>query len=584
MKDVAAESALIRNADTISRGQSHFKERDLLDAAQPELRVDRSDQDLLQSVDRIIERGHFRESVQFPGYVKTDLTDRQTGAFAKAATDPSHTNPRVTKAQLLDSTRDMSNPMDQAQRFSIVDASARGGVEQTLNSILTPEDRENTIFVHGERSADIARFPVGTDNLHNVRDFLRTTRSELASKTPADAGYGPQTTLVVSDTALRSAHRAELVGQTAAKMQVGKVIILAEPDKSHPTELAVLSESVRRGAVSELSVTEAFVETSNTTSLEGTLRDSKADMIAPVGEGLEMAAARHAASETARTGSPSQLVTSDPLRLENLNKAAQVIQEARHTVEGGQDRPGVRVETFSVLPASEYNAATGAGIRQYDVIQIRNAPEGSGYSAGERYPVRDINPIESNALVKNPAGDYVRLPLEAMARQDVQFDVLTKSETLVREGDPISIQTAAGERVTGLAADVSKDSFSLALSDGRSVGLTPETAKASDLQAAFATSTPALDKPGSLVAVAGVHDRTDTGLFNPGASYGAARAAERDGDRSISVFTSDPVRLASNSARTEHSLAQSLQQSFERSLGEDHGAALPDVSRGDEGR
>lgn len=584
MKDVAAESALIRNADTISRGQSRFEERDVLDAAQPELRVDRSDQDLLHSVDRIIERGHFRESVQFPGYVKTDLTDRQTDAFAKAVTDPSHTNPRVTKAQLLDSTRDKSNPMDQAQRYTIVDASARGGVEQTLSSILPPEDRENTIFLHGERGADIARFPIGTDNLHNVRDFLKSTRSELASKTAEDAGYGPKTTLVVSDTALRSSHRAELIGQTAEKMQVGKVVILAEPDKSPPIELAVLSEAARRGAVSEMTASETFVETSNTTSLESALRDSKADMISPVGEGLEMAAARYAASETTRTGNPSQLVTSDPLRLANLNKAAQVIQEARHSVEGGQERPGVRVETFNVLPTSEYNAATGAGIRQYDVIQIRNAPEGSGYSAGERYPVRDINPIESNALVKNPAGDYVRLPLEAMARQDVQFDVLTKSETLVREGDPISIQTASGERVTGLAADISKDRFSLVLDDGRSVSLNPETAKASDLQPAFASSSAALDKPGALVAVAGVHDRTDKGLFSPGASYDAARAAERDSDRSVSVFTSDPDRLASNSARTEHSLAQSLQQNFQRSLGEEQGPALPDVSRGDEGR
>jgi len=584
MKDVAAESAIIRNADTLSRGHSHITVRALLDAARSELQAERSDSELLQTVDRLIDRGFLRESTQFEGYLKTDLTDRQIDAFAKAVTDPTPTNPRVSASGLLDANKDRSNPMDQAQRYSIVDASVRGGVQASLDQILSPSDRENTVFLHGERGPDIARFPVGTENLQNMRDFLRVTRRELATQTAQAAGYGPQTTLVVSDAALRSGHRAEILARTAEQMQAGKVIIMVEPDKSSGPELAAISHAIRAGAVSELGAPDTFTQSADTLSLQSTLTNAQNRFETPRGEGLEIAAARRGAELSDTSDSPAQLVASDPLRLANLNKAAQVIQDARNSVAGEAERPGVRVDTFSVLAPSEYNAATGSGIRQLDVIQIRSAPEGSGYQSGERFAVNDVNSIDSKALVKNSAGNYVRLPLETMARDNITFDVLTKSETLVREGDPVSIQTAGGDRITGQAQDIQADTFDLALRDGRSVALTTQSAKTSDLQPAFATSSPDLAKPGAMIAVSGVHDRSETGGFNPGASALAARQVERDPDASISIFTTDSDKLATNSARTEHGLAMSLQQIFERSLGDEAGPALPDPARGDEGR
>jgi hypothetical protein len=115
MKNVAAESALIRNADTLSRETSHFTPRGLIDAARAELRSERPDGAMMQSVDRLIARGFVRPSAQFEGYLKTDHTDRQIDAFTKMLTNPTPTNPRVSALQLLDGGRDRSNPMHQAQ-------------------------------------------------------------------------------------------------------------------------------------------------------------------------------------------------------------------------------------------------------------------------------------------------------------------------------------------------------------------------------------------------------------------------------------------------------------------------------------
>jgi len=578
MKNVAAESALIRNADTLSRETSHFTPRGLIDAARAELRSERPDGAMMQSVDRLIARGFVRPSAQFEGYLKTDHTDRQIDAFTKMLTNPTPTNPRVSALQLLDGGRDRSNPMHQAQRYSIVDASARGGVQASLEQILSAADRERAVFVHGERGPDVARFAIGTDNLHNARDFLHSTRAALATHSPASLGYGPLTTLIVSDAAVRSSHRAELIGRIADAMGVGKVLFLVEPDQTPPHELAPLAHAVRAGAVSEVVVGDAFRREAETGSAAAPLHAASDVLRAVRGETLEMAAARLGAAEAVRTGSPVQLVAGDPLRLANLNLAARAVAAAQRSIAGQGEGPCLTIESFTAMAAQDYDRTTGAGMRMHDVLQVRAAPEPSGYKVGDRYVIRDVNPIDSRVLVKDAASDYVRLPLAAMDRQQVRFDILTRSQIQIGDGDPVSMLTAGAQRVGCIVRDLSEKQFSLALPDGRIASMTPDTAKASDLQPAFAVAAPDLSKPSAIIAVAGIHDRASDGAFTAGAALMAARAHQSGLTGPLMIMTSDPAKFLDNAERSSVNDTMVQQQSFER--------ALADVQpmRGDAGR
>ncbi|MDF1769448.1 hypothetical protein [Maricaulis sp.] len=564
MRDVAAESALIRNADTLERQVSHYTERALMDAARSELKTERSDGELLASIDSLMDRGFLHQSKQHDGYLYSDHGLLRSQTFAKALTDPTPTNPRVTPQQLLDGKRDLSNPMDQPQRYSIVDATARGGVEATLKQILSPEDRANAVFIHGERGPDIARFPIGNETLHNGRDWLTETRSTVRHKDAEATGYSQNTTLIISDAAVRAPHRAELYAETAEMIGAGKVIFLVEPDKTPLREMTPIATAIRTGAVSEVSVPSFFTDRP-TQSVARDFENVRGAMTEVRSEPLELAAARLADDHARKTGEPVQLVASDPARQENLNIAARVISDARDRVEGRDARPSVTLDVLNRRDPEQYNPVTGGGIRPKSVMQITAAPESFAYKPGDRLMLGYIDPIDSRASVRDPDGMMYRLPLNEMAEQGVKFDIYSRTQATFREGDPASIATAKDGRVEGRIGDVGDKSFSLNTADGRRVDLTSETARAGDMRPALASNTPDFSKPGRIVMVAGSNDRAVDGAFAAGAVLAASRILGGSAER-IDIVTDKTERLIESSERTSSRDVLAQQQAFERFL------------------
>lgn len=550
MIDLAIKTTLLRNADRLTLKRTLFSEHELVAASMAELKAPRVAGAFIGVIDELVEAGYLRHSLNFPGFMRTDRADRWMDRFARIVSDPTHTNPRISLAQNRQRGRDHSHPFDQPQRFTILDARPGEDIEAVLTRLDLRGRLASAHHVYGDEGAEIGRFAIDTPNLVKAGDFVALAGEAMDRVTPAGVGYSADRVVVISDAALRSAHRAFMIAASAEYLGAGKVLLILERGRTPAQDLMPIRAAIRAGAACAWGVASSFTDVTWPVSLAATLSPFRARFTVPVDESLARAAARAAFWTEGRC----LLVSSDPVRLPNLNKAARSL-----AIDPASFAATVCLDTLEPIRADLYEIRVGCGLRDGDVLRVEAARATSEHAVGDRFLVKAHNAMENTVTAKSPSGRYVRLTLRELADRGVRLAAYSPSTITVREGEPISIELDPGRRVEGRAmVSTAAESIFAPAGGGRPHLMT--SAELASCNARFEYARASLDDRATdaVIAVSGIHDRSPSGSFCPGGAYAAVRWADANRGGTVEIFTDDVDRFLEHSKYVDSDCAERL--------------------------
>ena len=537
----APDITLISIAERLSREKSLFAQSQLLDLSNTQAAMQGQKSALEPSLERLTGDGFFRSGPD--GFLRTDRTDRWMAQVGRALSNPERTNPRAGE----EGRSDLSQPMNQPQRYNIIDTAKAGGIEKALHDLMSTRERSDAVYIHGDDGPDIARFPLYTPNMTGAANFVGRASKALVQGTQGKSGLGPDTVLVISDAAFRSAHRAALVATAVEALNIGKVLVLAEPDKSSKTDLFVLREATRLGAASDLGPLYGEAQITKAGSgMASLIEQSVSSQEVKTGTVEQAAAAAYLASR-----SDTILHAANALRQDNLNTA---VQTERH--KDSDSRASYSTSVLRPVQDGMVNYRSGAGLREGDVLQVSNAPENSGYDKGQSFTITNVKPLGSTALAKDEDGRYVTIPLGRAHEVGVVMTAYRPQPLKVMEGD--KVRTAEAE---GTAAMVNSNGFMLQADTGRSETFSAERPSPDSLALAYTSLTPAIENNRAFLAVAGSADQTPDGASSPGAAAYAVWSGQARGS-DARLFTDNRDALLANTRTAPLEGLNRLQSQF----------------------
>lgn len=543
---------LLQSVDRLSRAAAVFSLDTLLGQALNSADNRYELPELERAAGRLLELGVLRRTPE--QLIRSDRTDRWTDQFARLVSDPTKTNPRVSLRSHLDTAADRGHPLDQAQRYNIVDVEAAGGIERTLQWISSRAVEDEIIHIHGDHGPDIARFPIGTNQLMQAADFVGRTSKALHRKDTKRSAVGAHTVLVVSGDALRSAHRAMLLAAAAEQSGVGKVVILAHDDAPHQF---VLNEAVRRGAVSTFRPNFRFPDPKHPRDLSSDLAGAAEHILEVENETLEQAAARAALNDLA-TGSltPEPMLAHTLARHDNLNKAAQALFTTDST-----HRRGFKMTVLRQIAPHLVDTSTGAGLREGDFLRVNRVPPGRDHKIGDMFRVTNVKPVERTALVKNTHDRYEEISFDALRDMHVRLAAYDNQDITIHEGDRLELERGS-EHSAGRALLVSPNSFAFQPNEGPMVSFAVGASQALFLRLGYAATSAPLDASRPAYAVAGSADQEGDQCFTPGAASIVTRAQKAGRVREVRIFTDDKASLLSRSNAVDLDAADVLERAY----------------------
>lgn len=547
-----AESTLLLLADRLSRASAVFSLDALYGAALSAADTVHDLSDFERAAERLFAKGVLRRSSD--SLIRSDRTDRWTDHFAREVSDPTRTNPRVSLYAHREARSDRSHPLDQAQRYTVVDVAKGGGIARVLRSLGERALPTEIIHIHGDRGPDIARFPIGTENLMQAADFVGRASKALHRKDAKRPEFGARTVLIVSGDALRSAHRAMLLATAAAQTGVGKVIILAHPED--PDQF-VLTEAVRRGAVSDWRPAFQFSAPVHPRDLSQELQRIEGRVVEVLNETLEQAAAREALNEvTPGRHNAHPMLAYTQARRDNLNKAAQAL-----FVSEDAERRGFPITVMRRVTPHLVDLNTGAGLREGDFLRINRAPPKCAHQVGDIFRIMNVKPVEGTALVKDASNRYVSINFEALRDMHVRLAAYAEQQITINDGERLELERGR-QRSLGHAVFVSPSSFAFQPDTGPMVSFTAGSGSPPFLRHGYAGATEPLTNDRLAYAVAGSGDQECDRCFTPGAAAIAGRACEDGRVSDSKIFTDDKAALISHSQSVDLDAAGALDRAY----------------------
>ena len=488
MKDQALLASLFRHADLFSRNAPMFSEEQLFAAARADL-PGTSAADIARAVDSMLDAHYLNESWLYPGHYRTDRSLVWDAAFVSLLSRPSFTNPRVSRAEALDPDAHLRHPLDQPQRYSIVTAQPGEGLGDVMDRLGLTDHPDLRYAVHGNDPADIARFPIGTNNLISANDLVARAGKALKRTRKTDFVCSPADIVIVSDLAVRSPHRAYLLARAIETLAPGKAIIVTEPAVTPERERLSLNAAIRAGAVSDCPPRPRLRSIEFAVDARPALVSAR-DAFETVPEpGLPLAAMR------ACLNGGRQLVCPDPVMRATLNHACQAF-----ALEPGQEPEAYTFSTFEPVPAGVCDVRTGAGMRDGMVLRVEAGDDGGQLRTGEVLDIMSLRPLERIVVCKNDRNRYVQLALTRLAEDGARLSVHWPRTLQVRQGEPLYLDIKGRGPQYGEIAFGSNGGFAFKTCDAHTQVM-PSELPAVRAELAYATATgPVNSRPMTIVA------------------------------------------------------------------------------------
>ena len=500
MKDQALLASLFRHADLFSRNAPMFSEEQLFAAARADL-PGTSAADIARAVDSMLDAHYLHESWLYPGHYRTDRSLVWDAAYVALITRPSYTNPRVSRAQALDPDADRRHPLDQPQRYSIVTAQPGEELGDVMDRLGLTDHPDLRYAVHGNDPADIARFPIGTNNLISANDLVGLAGKALKRTRRTDFVCAPEDILVISDLAVRSPQRAYLLARAIETLAPGKAIFVTEPAFTPERERLSLNAAIRAGAVSDRPARPRLRSIEFTADAQPALAGTR-DLIETVPEpSLPLVAMR------AFFSGGRQLVCPDPVMRATLNHACQAF-----AFEPGQEPEAYTFSTVEPVPAGVCDVRTGAGMRDGMVLRVEAGDDGGQLRDGEVLDIMSLRPLERIVVCKNDQNRYVRLALTRLAEDGAKLSVHWPRTLRVRQGEPLYLDINGTGPQYGEIAFGSKGGFAFKTS-GSHTQVMPSEIAAVRAELAYATATGPVDER-PMTIVASIYAATGRGGFD----------------------------------------------------------------------